>query len=351
MRSAGTVFSLRWQPCRTFSRVIPCKLGAVTTRTLIKNLAAASDGETSVSGWVDTVRDQKKVQFVVLRDESGAVQLVHPRSFDEDGTPAEDPARRDHLRARAGHLPHRHRRAQARRARQARRRRDQARRRSRSPLRPSPRRRSPRTPASTSAWTGASSTCAVPSNNLIFRIQTTLEHALRTYWVENDFIEIHTPKLMASASESKRRAVRGRLLRDARRTSRRARSSSSRWRSPPASARSSRSAPRFRADPSLHQPSRDRVHDASTRDQLDRQPRRRHEAARGAPRRRLPGGQGQARRRDRGALRHRGDGADARRSPASRSPRPSRSSPSAATRCPAPTTTWTRRASARSPPT
>ncbi len=43
----------------------------------------------------------------------------------------------------------------------------------------------------------------VPKNNLIFRIQTTLEHAWRTWWVEHDFIELHTPKLMASASESK----------------------------------------------------------------------------------------------------------------------------------------------------
>jgi aspartyl/asparaginyl-tRNA synthetase len=42
-----------------------------------------------------------------------------------------------------------------------------------------------------------------PEQNLIARIQTTFEHALRTYWVEHDFIEIHTPKLMASASESK----------------------------------------------------------------------------------------------------------------------------------------------------
>jgi aspartyl/asparaginyl-tRNA synthetase len=51
----------------------------VTERTLVKNLSTLPDGETSVSGWVETVRDQKKVQFVVLRDESGAVQLVHPR--------------------------------------------------------------------------------------------------------------------------------------------------------------------------------------------------------------------------------------------------------------------------------
>src|SRR5476649_1261667 len=51
----------------------------VTTRTPIKQLAALDDGQVLVSGWVETVRDQKKVQFVVLRDESGALQLVHPR--------------------------------------------------------------------------------------------------------------------------------------------------------------------------------------------------------------------------------------------------------------------------------
>jgi aspartyl/asparaginyl-tRNA synthetase len=60
--------------------------GTVTTRTLVKNLAAAPDGPVSVSGWVDTVRDQKKVQFIVLRDESGAVQLVHPRTDVDEGS-------------------------------------------------------------------------------------------------------------------------------------------------------------------------------------------------------------------------------------------------------------------------
>src|SRR3546814_3951846 len=39
-------------------------------------------------------------------------------------------------------------------------------------------------------------------NNLIFRVQTTLEHAMRTYWIERDYIEIHSPKLMSSPSES-----------------------------------------------------------------------------------------------------------------------------------------------------
>ncbi|MCC6856199.1 MAG: aspartate--tRNA(Asn) ligase, partial [Microbacteriaceae bacterium] len=62
----------------------------MTERTLIKNLLAATDGPVSVSGWVDTVRDQKKVQFVVLRDESGAVQLVNPRASDADGNTVAD---------------------------------------------------------------------------------------------------------------------------------------------------------------------------------------------------------------------------------------------------------------------
>jgi aspartyl-tRNA synthetase len=41
-----------------------------------------------------------------------------------------------------------------------------------------------------------------PRRQLIFRVQTTVEHAMRTFWTEHDFIEIHSPKLMASASES-----------------------------------------------------------------------------------------------------------------------------------------------------
>ena len=50
----------------------------MTSRTRVSALSALPDGPVVVSGWVDTVRDQKKVQFVILRDESGAVQLVNP---------------------------------------------------------------------------------------------------------------------------------------------------------------------------------------------------------------------------------------------------------------------------------
>jgi len=37
---------------------------------------------------------------------------------------------------------------------------------------------------------------------MLFKVQTTLEQAFREYWREHDFIEIHTPKLMGSPSES-----------------------------------------------------------------------------------------------------------------------------------------------------
>jgi len=174
----------------------------VTERTLIKNLAASADGPISVSGWVDTVRDQKKVQFVVLRDESGAVQLVHPRAFAEDGTPEPDElaetisglAQGTFLTA-TGELKH-----------------DERVKLGRVEIKLDALEiaaaANPETPIADDSGVDKRMDWRFldlrqPKNNLIFRIQTTLEHAWRTYWVEHDFIELHTPKLMASASESK----------------------------------------------------------------------------------------------------------------------------------------------------
>ena len=174
----------------------------MTERTLIKNLAASADGPISVSGWVDTVRDQKKVQFVVLRDESGAVQLVHPRAFAEDGTPEPDElaetisglAQGTFLTA-TGELKH-----------------DERVKLGRVEIKLDALEiaaaANPETPIADDSGVDKRMDWRFldlrqPKNNLIFRIQTTLEHAWRTYWVEHDFIELHTPKLMASASESK----------------------------------------------------------------------------------------------------------------------------------------------------
>jgi aspartyl/asparaginyl-tRNA synthetase len=41
-----------------------------------------------------------------------------------------------------------------------------------------------------------------PDRRLIFEVQTTVEHAMRELWHRERFIELHTPKLMGSASES-----------------------------------------------------------------------------------------------------------------------------------------------------
>lgn len=40
-----------------------------------------------------------------------------------------------------------------------------------------------------------------PDNQLIFRIQTSVEMAMREFWISNGFVEIHTPKIMGSPSE------------------------------------------------------------------------------------------------------------------------------------------------------
>jgi aspartyl-tRNA synthetase len=39
-------------------------------------------------------------------------------------------------------------------------------------------------------------------NNLFFQVETTVELAMREYWIKNNFIEIHTPKLVGAPSES-----------------------------------------------------------------------------------------------------------------------------------------------------
>lgn len=174
----------------------------MTTRTLIKNLAAAIDGPVSVSGWVETVRDQKRVQFVVLRDESGAVQLVHPRAFAEDGTALDDPLAegisaltQGSFLTATGELKH-----------------DERVKLDGVEIKLDSLDVLSVAIAETPIVADSNIDKRMdwrfldlrrPEQNLVFRVQTTFEHALRTYWVDNDFIELHTPKLMASASESK----------------------------------------------------------------------------------------------------------------------------------------------------
>ena len=168
-------------------------------RTEIRDLKDHIDEVVTVKGWLQTLRDQKKMQFLILRDRTGLVQIAHYRPenpelgeqisalgaesalsvtgklvkndivklggleiqlqelivennaetplpfdpFDEDNIPAID------FRMDWRYLDLRRK-----------------------------------------------------KNLLLFRVQTLLEHAMREYWIKEDFIEIHSPKIMGSPSES-----------------------------------------------------------------------------------------------------------------------------------------------------
>lgn len=160
----------------------------------IKDLSKHIGEVVTVRGWVETIRDQKKRQFLIIRDCTGLVQAIN----EKEGRPE--------LTAVASSL----------------------------------------TPESTVEITGkivgneivklgglelvveaikvysiASSPLPISEgatqesrmdwrfidlrgakNRLIFRLQTAAEHAMRSFWRENGFIEIHSPKFMETASES-----------------------------------------------------------------------------------------------------------------------------------------------------
>jgi aspartyl/asparaginyl-tRNA synthetase len=46
-------------------------------RTFIKDLKDKIDQTVTVQGWLQTLRDQKSMQFLVIRDRTGLVQVAH----------------------------------------------------------------------------------------------------------------------------------------------------------------------------------------------------------------------------------------------------------------------------------
>src|SRR2546426_10548517 len=51
-------------------------------RTLIKDLRQHIGQEVKIQGWVRTIRDQKRVQFLIIRDHTGLGQATAERSSD-----------------------------------------------------------------------------------------------------------------------------------------------------------------------------------------------------------------------------------------------------------------------------
>jgi aspartyl-tRNA synthetase len=146
-------------------------------------------------GWVHAVRDQKRMQFVVLRDETGLAQLIldkeEPSSELNESVSAltsesavsvtgvvvaDERVKLGGVEVRLASLH------------------------VDSPAEPEV----PVTPESALDkridWRYLD--LRRPDRRLIFEVQSTVEHAMREHWRSEGFIEIHTPKLMGSASES-----------------------------------------------------------------------------------------------------------------------------------------------------
>jgi nondiscriminating aspartyl-tRNA synthetase len=164
-------------------------------RTLTSELREKVGQQATVRGWVQALRDQKKIQFVILRDEGGLAQVALPKEDPPSelnervsGLAAESAVTLtgtvvDDERVKLGGLELR---LEAMRVD--------------SPAEPEV----PIAPDSALDkridWRYLD--LRRPDRRLIFEVQSTAEHAMREYWREQGFIELHSPKLMGSASES-----------------------------------------------------------------------------------------------------------------------------------------------------
>lgn len=167
----------------------------MTDRTYVRDLPTKIGERVTLLGFADVLRLQKKMQFVVLRDHTGLVQLIHMRDEGEDPvgdildgltvesslrvtgevvaaeqvklgglevvidgvevlSPAEAPLPIDE---KSG-IDHR------------------------------------------MNWRFLD--LRRPEHRRVFEVQTTLEAAMREYFVDQGFLELHSPKLMGAASES-----------------------------------------------------------------------------------------------------------------------------------------------------
>jgi aspartyl-tRNA synthetase len=164
-------------------------------RTLIAELPSKVGATVRLRGWVNAVRDQKRMQFVILRDETGLAQVV----LEKSDPPSELNAAISELthesavtlvgevvadeRVRLGGVEIRLASVEVESLAE------------------------PELPVTAESaldkrmdWRYLD--LRRPDRRLIFAVQSTVEHAMREHWRAEGFFELHTPKLMGSASES-----------------------------------------------------------------------------------------------------------------------------------------------------
>jgi nondiscriminating aspartyl-tRNA synthetase len=168
------------------------------TRTLIQDLKEHINEDVLIQGWLHTVRDQKKMQFVIVRDHTGLAQVIIDKSQNLDlantisgvssescvsirGSVVENPQVRlggVEVIANAVQIE--------------------------SAVRTAPPFDvfSDERPSLDKRMDWRFLDLRRPANLLAFQVQTTAEMAMREFWIANHFMEIHSPKLMGSPSES-----------------------------------------------------------------------------------------------------------------------------------------------------
>jgi nondiscriminating aspartyl-tRNA synthetase len=164
-------------------------------RTLIAELPQKLDEQVRIRGWVNALRDQKRVQFIVVRDETGMAQVVLPKGESPSElnerisalTPesavtivgtvnADERVNLSGLEIKLEELGV-----------------DSL--------------AEPEVPIAPDSaldkridWRYLD--LRRPDRRLIFEVQTTTERAMRDFWFKEGFIELHSPKLTGAATES-----------------------------------------------------------------------------------------------------------------------------------------------------
>lgn len=167
-------------------------------RCLIGDLEQQIGQTVTVRGWLQTLRDQKKMQFLVVRDAGGSAQVVFEKAADPDlaerisglnpesvvtitGKVAANPV----VKLRGLEIQLENLRVDSPAAAPL-------------PLDPT----AADLPALDYRLDWRFLDLRRPENLLMFKVQTTALMAMREYWVQHNFIEIQSPKLMGSPSES-----------------------------------------------------------------------------------------------------------------------------------------------------
>ncbi len=162
-------------------------------RTSIAKLSEFAEQKVTICGWTEKIRDQKTVQFIVLRDETGSVQLVREKVEGDSVCSMISDLSTDSVVQVIG------------------------------VVKIDPRVKLGGLEVQIEDVVVLSKADPIPineetsldkrldwrfidlrssRNRLIFEVQTELERSYRTTWEEEGFIEIHSPKLMGAASES-----------------------------------------------------------------------------------------------------------------------------------------------------